>query len=85
MGSRFDDAYWNEKYAEPVENTYRIILGVSVGRSVNEHDYLLEEFGITDQEWDEMDERQRAEVISDAVKDHVAANVYSWGKVETDG
>ena len=85
MGSRSDDAYWNDKYAEPKENKYRIILGVTVGRSTQEDDYPLEEFGISDEEWDEMDEKQRQAVLDDAVKDHIAKWVDSWGKVETDG
>ncbi len=85
MGSRSDDAYWNEKYAEPVENKYRIVLGVSMGRSREEDDYALEEFGCTDQEWDEMSEKDREKFIDDAVADHVANHIDSWGKVETDG
>jgi len=85
MGTREDDAYWNEKYAEPVENKYRIILGVSVGRSEAEGDYALEEFGIEDAEWDEMDEKQRQAVLDDAVKYHIANNMDSWGRVETSG
>jgi hypothetical protein len=85
MGSREDDAYWNDKYAEPVENKYRIILGVTLGRAKEEDDYSLEEFGCSDQEWDEMDEKAREKFIDDAVKDHVWNNIDSWGKVTTDG
>lgn len=85
MGSRSDDAYWNEKYAEPVENKYRIVLRVAVGRSEVEEDYALEEFGCSDQEWDEMNEKDREKFIDDAVKDHIANWVEAGGRVTTDG
>ena len=85
MGTHEDDAYWNEKYAESVENKYRIILGVTMGRSREEDDYSLEEFGCSDQDWDEMPEKDREKFIDDAVADHVANHIDSWGKVETDG
>lgn len=85
MGSRSDDAYWNEKYAEPVENKYRIVLGVTLQGTKVEDDYALEEFGCSDQEWDDKTPEERDQFINDAVKDHVANWVDSWGKVETDG
>lgn len=85
MGSRSDDAYWNEKYAEPVENTYSITLGVSVQGSKVEETYSLEEFGCSDKEWDEKTKEEREQFIDDAVKDHIANWMVAWGNVETDG
>lgn len=85
MGTREDDAYWNDKYAEEKENTYRITLRVAVGRSEVEEDYPLEEFGCSDQEWDEMNEEGREKFINDAVRDHIANWVEAGGRVTTDG
>lgn len=85
VGSREDDAYWNDKYAEPVENTYSITLGVSVRGSKVEETYSLEEFGCSDQEWDDKSEEDREKFLNDAVADHAANWVDSWGRVETDG
>ncbi len=67
--------------------TYTVKLGVAtryIGSDVTE-EQPLEEFGYSDQEWDELDEREKDKLITEWTEEFVWENVESWGDVVTDG
>jgi hypothetical protein len=65
---------------------YRIILGAEspyISANSEETVNLEEYFGITDEEWDEMSEREQNRFVNEAAKDNFWNSGYGyWGKVE---
>lgn len=66
--------------------TYRVKLGVStkyIG-SEDEDEMPLEEYGYSDQEWDELSDREKDKLITEWIEEYVWNNIDSWGDVITD-
>jgi hypothetical protein len=69
MGSRSDDAYWNDKYDQErdVSNTYTITLrnsGPWAGCE-NEDTYTLAEMGYSDEEWDALSASEQEKLVTE--------------------
>lgn len=63
--------------------TYLIKFGVAthfINSDVEEED-TLENYGYSDQEWDELSEREQEQLISEWTEEFVWNNIDSWGDV----
>ena len=72
--------------AEEETYTYRVKFGVAtryIGSDVTAED-SLEEYGYSDQDWDELSEREKNSLLMEWEQEFVWNNVESWGDVITD-